>query len=192
VIRKLLQLDAPLWAIEQMFLDYESWPEWMSGFRSVRILDRTDERVRIEAVQEHLGQRLVQVLDCRPGAGSLHQRQVSGRFRSWQAHWRFFVPPAGVGTVVEVRIDMDLGVLGLLVPSGRIYRALDQSFEETAKLAAERARRLARSRMEAVEAGSRVVTGADDPLQQLLEGSLDPERVVIELGGLRYRLVPVD
>jgi hypothetical protein len=93
---------------------------------------------------------------------------------------------------------MDLGVLGLFVPASRIYRALDQSFEETAKLAAERARRLARRPAESQETGSQAGRGAENFLRQLFDGSLGEslsedliaERVVIEIDGVRYRLVP--
>lgn len=186
MIRKLLHLDAPAAAVERMLNDFESWPRWMSGFESVETLEASGDTVRLRTVQRHLGQRMVQILDCTSAPGSVRQRQVKGRFRSWRALWRTFEAPSGDGTVLEVQVELDLGLLGLLVPKSQIHRALDQSFERTVSKAQQRARALAHE-----DTGSAAAPKAEEVVQALLREPFDPRRLVLEIDGMRYRLEEV-
>lgn len=185
MIRKFLHLESAPTVVVALFQDLEGWPAWMSGVRTVKVLDRQNDRLRVELVQLQMGQTMRQVLDCRLDPTALHLRQIEGRFRRWEAHWRFVPSPGGRGTTAEMALDFDLGPLSLVVPKRMLHDAIDQIFRRTAVSVRER---LATS-------GDSIPLAAEiagDTGRALLEALRRGEGVVLEVAGRRYRLVADD
>ena len=108
------------YACEQLFdlaADVESYPDYLPGWVSARILERTGNRLRVE---QQLGLKLIPlpfvttaVLD-RPQMISIHSSD--GPFRFLQIEWRF--EPAGPGccaVFLDFNFQMRVGFLGQVV-----------------------------------------------------------------------------
>lgn len=183
MIRKLLHLDAPPEAVARLFHDLEGWPRWMSGVRSVTVLERQGARLRAEVVQVQMGQRLRQVIDFTVEPHGLLQDQVEGRFRRWQARWRFVPSPAGRGTTVAMALDLDLGPLRMVIPNRMVEDAVDHIFRSTGATLRE---------LLGAAVGREPATLAEGDAQAVLAALRRGEGVVLEVAGRRYRLVPDD
>ena len=181
MIRKFARFDAPIDVVSEMFQDLERWPEWMPGVRSMRVLERSESSLTVETVQTQMGRTLRQIVKVRLGPRFLQQRQVRGRFRRWSADWRFLEPPGGRGTTVALELDIDLGVLGVLVPARTMQNAVDQIFTGTVRAARSRLQRLTADRAAAAVAAG----AAGEPLIQVF---LVDDVLEVRIGERRFRL----
>jgi hypothetical protein len=199
VIRKFARLDAPPEVVARMFHDLESWPGWMAGMRSVRILERRDppehpEAVRVvEVVQVQAGRTLRQTLECRLEPRGLVQRQVRGRLRRWDATWRFMEPPDGRGTTISLELEIELGLLGAVIPTRMVQAIIDDIFVATVRTARQHCRELlaeAAARAGWPEKQERHDRPPGDEL--VLELLAHPDHLELRLDGRRYRLVEIE
>ncbi len=123
-------VDAPMEEVRRCFSDIESWPQWMPGVRAVRVLERSDTRalVALDRVSRRRIQKTTVELFFTPNG--VHERQVAGQVKNWDARWRFQVGPRNTGTLVSCRLELDLGLVGLFVSAKKIQRWIDRTFEE--------------------------------------------------------------
>jgi len=195
MIRKFARLDAPPEVVTSMFHDLEGWPAWMAGVRSVRTLERRDppehpERVRtIEVVQVQAGRALRQTLECRLEPRGLVQRQLRGRFRRWDAAWRFLEPPEGTGTTISFELEIELGLLGAVIPGRMVQAIIDDIFVATVRTARKHCRALLAAEARPESGGPTRHRLADEVLLEVLA---HPDHLEIRLGGKRYRLEEIE
>jgi len=142
MIKKVGRVDAPLDLVKSMFTDVASWPQWMPGVRSAKLLEEGESSKRFELRQRQGGRELTQEMEFRLDAGGMRQIQVSGAFRKWEADWRFLLPPDKRGTTLAVTLELELGLLGSLAPSRWIRETLDRMFDDMMEAARQRARRM--------------------------------------------------
>ncbi len=179
MIRKFAHLAAPRQRAQEILGDIAEWPQWLPGVRSVEILERGRDRLRVDVRQKVRGWALDQVLELRYRADGFSQHQISGRLRRWDLNWRFFAPPDGGGTTLALEIDFDLGLMGLLMPARMLQRTIDQLFGEVASAAeGHLAEVLAAESAPAVAEGPPMVEIFETP-----EGGLE-----VWLDGRRYAL----
>ena len=118
--------------VRAIFVDTDNWPHWMPGIASVRTLAEGEEGKRLAVTQRVRGHRFEQDLDCRFSADQLRFVQRSGTMRKWDSTWRFAPPPAGQGSTLSCRVDVELGgLLGLLTPGRALNALLEELFRET-------------------------------------------------------------
>ncbi len=164
MIRKLARIDAPIPLLREMFSNTDDWPRWMPGVIATRTLESSAERRLVEVIQLVHGHKLVQQLECLEVGKVLRQRQAAGWLKKWEAEWSFELPPEGGGTVLGLRLDFELGLLGLVIPRGPLRRWTHNQLDETfAK---------ARARAELLETRQRTPTLAVElgkPLLQVYE-----------------------
>ena len=67
---------------------------------------------------------------CRIEPDGLRQSQISGKFKSWESRWRFVTPPEGQGTTVSCEMQLDPGLVALLLPNRVLRGFLDRLYEE--------------------------------------------------------------
>ena len=146
MIRRIARIEAPPEMVRDMFRDTDLWPEWMPGVTSTRTLEQSGERRSVEVVQLQLGRRFVQRLECRERDGGLRHRQIAGALKKWEADWTFHSPPDGDGTTISLRLDLELGFLGFLVPKAVLRRWIRGLLDDTFERAGARARLLAARR----------------------------------------------
>ncbi len=130
MIKKVARIDAPLEAVKGVFADVLNWPQWMPGIQSAKILKGSDDQFLAELKQHQLGRRSTQVMEFRLHAQGIHQRQLSGWFKHWEADWRFLQPPDGKGTTVSFAVQFDMGLLGFFASSRMIQQTVDRLFDE--------------------------------------------------------------
>lgn len=99
------------WTREGMFdlvADIERYPEFVPGWRSVRVLERAEGRLRVE---QSIGPRLLglrfrsRAALCRPA--SIEVRAEDGPLGALQLAWSF-EPLAGSGCRVRLRVSADI------------------------------------------------------------------------------------
>ena len=152
MIRKLARIDAPVEAVEEILCDVDGWPQWMPGVAATRMLDSGAERSVAEVILSVFGRRLTQKLECREEDGCLTHRQVEGWFRKWEATWTFRTPPDGQGTILSLTLDVDLGMVKLLVPRSFLANWVGNQIADTLEQASRRAQALARGRRQPTQA----------------------------------------
>jgi len=130
LIHKFGTVDAPVEMVRGHFADIESWPQWMPTVRAVRIIERSEKRVVAEIDRVQRRRTQTTAFEFRFDATGQRERQVRGPARKWEADWRFQVGPRNAGTVVSCRLELDLGMMGLLAPARSIQRWIDRTFEE--------------------------------------------------------------
>ncbi len=182
MIRRFMHLDTPPAEVAALFHDLERWPEWVAGVRSLRVLERDRDRLQVEMVQAQMGRTFRQVLDCRLSPGGLAQRQVTGSFRRWDLSWRFQPPPDGHGTTVVMELELDLGALGMMVPTRLVQGAINQMCSRSVAAARQRLHRPAAAEHAAAIAG--------DEAARVLAAVRSGRQVFLEVAGRRYRLEP--
>ena len=131
MIRKFGTVDAPVDVVRGIFADIESWPQWMPSVQTTRILERSDSRVVAE-IDRRIGRRArTATFEFRFKPDGHVEHQIRGSAKKWESQWRFQVGPRHVGTLVSCRLQLDMGIIGLLASSKRIQRWIDRTFEET-------------------------------------------------------------
>jgi len=138
VIRKFGRLAAAPEQVRTLFEDLEGWARWMPGVRAARIVAGGGDACTLAVTQEFAGRRFQQVLDCRRGATGITAKQVSGFCRRFESAWRFLPAPHGGGTTLVFELDVDFGVMGLLVPGTLIQTNIDRTFAQTVAAVRER------------------------------------------------------
>ncbi len=140
MIRKFGTVDAPVEVVRALFADIESWPQWMPTVREVRVLERSETRVLAEI--DRIQRRRVQTttFEFLFSSNGQIERQIAGMAKKWESNWRFQTGPRNTGTLVSCRLDLDMGLMGLLAPSRMIQRWIDETFEKTLRGAREQAR----------------------------------------------------
>jgi ribosome-associated toxin RatA of RatAB toxin-antitoxin module len=123
-------VDAPVAEVHRCFSDIESWPQWMPGVRAIRVLERSGARALVELDRSTRRRRQKTTAELVFTPNGLHERQVTGPIKEWDAKWRFQVGPGNAGTLVSCQLELDLGFIGLFVPAKSIERWIDRTFEK--------------------------------------------------------------
>ncbi|MCP4202724.1 MAG: hypothetical protein GY769_12415 [bacterium] len=140
MIRKFGTVDAPVEVVRGLFANLESWPQWMPAVREVRVLERSETRALAEIDRTH-GRRIhTTTFEFLFNPNGQRERQVAGIARKWESDWRFQVGPQDTGTLVSCRLELNMGLIGLLAPSRMIQRWIDRTFEKTLRGIREQAR----------------------------------------------------
>jgi len=177
------RIDVPLDLVKAMFADVGSWPQWMPGVLSVDLLQESGNTKRFELKQRQGGRELTQEMEVRLDSGGMKLHQVKGRFKKWEAHWRFLLPPDKDGTTLSATLELELGgILGAFVPPRMIRGGVDRMFENMMKAAQRRARRLS------AERGRE--TGVEGEI--LLEVFQTTGGLEVWIGGRKYLLPDAD
>ena len=144
-MRRFASIDAPVEAVRTVFIDFVRWPEWMPGVREVSILESGDDYAILDTIHHQFGQTFHIRQRCRIEPDGLRQRQISGKFKSWESRWRFVTPPEGEGTTVSCEMHLDPGLVAWILPKKIIRGMLDRLFEDCLTGAEEQARALVRA-----------------------------------------------
>lgn len=129
-MRRFGSIDAPHEIVRQIFVDFVRWPEWMPGVREVTILEAGETHATLDVLHHQFGQTFHIRQRCIVDADGLRQSQISGKFKSWEARWRFAPPPEGKGTTVSCEMELDPGFVSRLLPRGVLRGFLDRLFED--------------------------------------------------------------
>jgi len=159
-MRRFASIDAPQDVVQQVFVDFVRWPEWMPSVQEVTILEAGHDQAVLDVVHHQFGQTFHIKQRCRIDSDGLRQSQISGKFKSWESTWRFVTPPEGEGTTVSCEMQLDPGLVAWILPRRVLRGFLDRLFEDC--LAG--AERQARILTEAAEAEA-----AEDTLLQVFE-----------------------
>lgn len=146
-MRRFGSIDLPEEVVQQVFVDFVRWPEWMPGVKEVTILERGNHQVTLDVLHHQFGQTFHITQRCIIEADGLRQSQISGKFRSWEARWRFVTPPEGRGTTVSCEMQLDPGLVAWILPRRVLHGFLDRLFEDC---------------LHGAEAQARAVIGAGD------------------------------
>lgn len=140
MIRKFGTVEVPVEVVRRTFADLESWPQWMPTVRAVRVLERSENRgvAEIDRFQRRRVQTTTFEFVFKPN-GQI-ERQIAGPARKWESAWRFQDGPHGTGTLVSCRLDLDMGLLGLLAPSKMIQKWIDRTFAKTLRAVQDQAK----------------------------------------------------
>ncbi len=130
MLRKFGRIDAPVELVKEHFLDLASWPEWMPTIKSARVLETSSDRLVAEFRQHSMGRVSTLQMEFLIRPSGYLERQLAGRLRRWDAEWKFSPPPEGSGTVVSMRLDVEVGGLGSLAPKRMVYRAIGRIFDQ--------------------------------------------------------------
>lgn len=133
MIRKYVHVDAPVDRVTALFHDFEGWPQWMPGIRTVDLIERSGHKVIVKLVHRQMGQTIRQIVECRFPEAGLVQHQIKGRFRKWETRWRFQPAPKTSGTTIAMELEVQIGTLEGMFFSGLIRRAVDQMVRECAR-----------------------------------------------------------
>lgn len=150
MIRKYARIDAEPYTVKAIFRDVEHWPSWMPTIESLKVLERSEDLTLVETRERLMGRVTTRRLEIRGDNQGYTETQVAGRLKRWRTVWRFAEPPVGHGTVVSTEIDIDLGLLGYLVPRRTVQRMIDVLHEEIVSRAEARARRMEARRQSTV------------------------------------------
>jgi ribosome-associated toxin RatA of RatAB toxin-antitoxin module len=138
MIRKLTEIRAPHEPVRELFLDIEAWPQWMPGIRRAKIQKRGEGFAEVELRTVFRGTEYEQVMEFRMYADRFQQRQISGRFKKWWAEWRFQRAANDSHTVLNMALDIDLGLVGMFIPSRMVDSALNDWFTQLVQQAEKR------------------------------------------------------
>ncbi len=181
MIKKFASINAHIKAVTKVFLDIESWTEWMPGLKQLNILERKGEVVLVEMTQAQMGKQIKQKLEFRFTANSFFQRQINGWFRKWEGEWKFLQTPDGIGTAVSVSMEIEAG---MLVPKFLIFDAFTDIFNKLIKKAEERAKFLIKQQQSSITQ-STILQLPDEKILQIFQ---TPSGLEIWIGDRRYFL----
>jgi ribosome-associated toxin RatA of RatAB toxin-antitoxin module len=150
MIRKYARIDARPETVRGIFRDVERWPSWMPTIEALEVLERSEDRARVQVRERLLGRVSRRTLQLDFDHQGFVERQIAGRLKRWKTVWRFVDPPTGTGTVVSTLIDIDLGMMRYLVPRRSVQRLLDHFHDEIVSRAEARARRREETRPQTV------------------------------------------
>ena len=139
-MRRFGSIDAPEEVVRQVFADFVRWPEWMPGVQEVTVLEVGDGEAKLDVLHHQLGRTFHVTQRCTIEADGLRQSQISGKFRSWEARWRFVTPPEGRGTTVSCEMSLDPGRVAWFLPRRVLHGFLDRLFEDCLRGAEAQAR----------------------------------------------------
>ena len=159
-MRRFASIDAAQEVVQQVFVDFVRWPEWMPGVREVTILEAGEDQAMLDTLHHNFGQTFHVIQRCRITPDGLHQSQIKGKFKSWESRWRFVTPPEGGGTTVSCEMKLDPGLVAWIMPRRVLRGFLDRLFEQCLAGAEEQARILTEST---------VARAAEDTLLQVFE-----------------------
>jgi len=129
-MRRFASIDAPLELVQQVFTDFVRWPEWMPGVQEVTVLEAGDAQAVLDVLHHQFGQSFHITQRCRIERDGLSQSQIKGKFKSWQARWRFVAPPEGDGTTVSCEMQLDPGLVAWFLPKRVLHSFLDRLFDD--------------------------------------------------------------
>jgi ribosome-associated toxin RatA of RatAB toxin-antitoxin module len=129
-MRRFGSIEAPEEVVRQVFLDFVRWPEWMPGVQEVTILEAAEDQAVLDVIHHQFGQTFHIKQRCRIEPDGLRQNQISGKFKSWEARWRFVTPPEGVGTTVSCEMQLDPGLVAFFLPKRVLRGFLDRLYED--------------------------------------------------------------
>lgn len=178
MLRKLARVDAPPALVREHYLDLAAWPEWVPTIESVRVLEVSPERRVAEFRRLSMGRRSTQTMEFLLRPQGYRERQLEGQMARWEADWEFRPLPEGDGTVVAMRLDVEMKGLASLAPKRTVYRYIGRAFD---RMAANTERRL-RARLEA--AGGAAANRREEELTVRVYQTGD--EVEIEIGGRRF------
>jgi ribosome-associated toxin RatA of RatAB toxin-antitoxin module len=129
-MRRFAIVDAPQEVVRQVFVDFVRWPEWMPGVQEVTILEASEDQAVIDVLHHQFGQSFHITQRCWIESDGLRQSQISGKFKTWEARWRFVDPPEGEGTTVSCEMELDPGLVAWILPRRMLRGLLDRLFED--------------------------------------------------------------
>jgi len=129
-MRRIGRVDAPMDVVRGVLIDCESWPKWMPGVQQVTILESDGIESVLDVQFYQFGRKFRQKQWCRAEPDGLRQTLLEGQFKKWESRWRLVTPPEGEGTTVSLRMEVDPGFIGRLLPSGVWRGLLDRLFED--------------------------------------------------------------
>ena len=151
MIRKYAQLDAKIFTVKEIFRDVQRWGSWMPGMESLEVLEHSAEHWLIRVRERQMGRLTTRKLEIRETPEGYTETQVAGGpLKHWKTNWRFSEAPTGRGTVVSTLIEIDLGLLRLLISKRRVQKNIDHNYAQIVGRAEARARRLEARRMPTV------------------------------------------
>jgi hypothetical protein len=112
----------------------------------------------------------------------MKQIQTSGWFKRWEADWRIFKPPDQSGTTVSFELEVETGLLGLIMPRRMVQRAIDDIYNGVIRGARTKARAAVTQHREPLQV-------AGETLLQVFETASGLE---IRIGAKKYRLQAVE
>lgn len=129
-MRRFAIIDVPPDIVRQVFVDFVRWPEWMPGVQEVTILEASDDQAVLDVLHHQFGQTFHIKQRCWIESDGLRQSQISGKFKTWEARWRFVTPPEGEGTTVSCEMQLDPGLVAWILPKRMLRGLLDRLFDE--------------------------------------------------------------
>jgi ribosome-associated toxin RatA of RatAB toxin-antitoxin module len=114
-----------------IFADTTRWSEWMPGIEKATPVHAPDGLSVIDLDLQMMGHRFKQRLECRVVGSTVRMRQVSGVLKKWQSTWAFGPAPGNAGTTASCELDVDLGMMALVIPARFIQDEIDRVFDET-------------------------------------------------------------
>ena len=144
-MRRFGSIDAPKEVVQQVFVDFVRWPEWMPGVQEVTVLEAGENEAVLDVVHHQFGKAFHIKQRCRIEPDGLRQSQISGKFKSWESRWRFVTPPEGEGTTVSCEMQLDPGLVAFFLPKRVLRGFLDRLYEDCLSGAEAQARVLTES-----------------------------------------------
>jgi len=129
-MRRIGRIDAPVDVVRAVLADVERWTDWMPGVTQVTILESDGIESVLDVHHRQFGRIFRQKEWCRIEPDGLRQKLLEGQFKKWESRWRVLAPPDGEGSTVSLRMEVDPGFVGRLIPSGVWRGMLDRLFEE--------------------------------------------------------------
>jgi ribosome-associated toxin RatA of RatAB toxin-antitoxin module len=129
-MRRFAIIDAPPDVVRQVFVDFARWPEWMPGVQEVAILEASEDHAVLDVRHHQFGQTFHIKQRCWIESDGLRQSQISGKFKAWEARWRFVTPPEGEGTTVSCEMQLDPGLVAWILPKRMLRGLLDRLFDD--------------------------------------------------------------
>jgi ribosome-associated toxin RatA of RatAB toxin-antitoxin module len=183
MIKKMTSLAVPVAPVQEVFNEIEAWPQWMPAIRRVRVLQKTESLAQVEVRSVMLGMEFDQTVEFRLQPGRVNQKQIAGRFKKWEADWRFLPSPDGNGTTLSVTLDIDFGILGMFVPQQKVANAVNEWFTQLAQKTEERTRKRLLQRPPAPSAAG---PSAGAPAEIVLQVYQTTEGLEVWIGQQRF------
>lgn len=178
MLRKFARVDAPPELVKEHYLDVASWPEWVPTIKSARVLEVSPERRVAEFRRLSMGRWSTQTMEFLVHPHGYRERQVMGQMRQWDADWEFRPLPQESGTVVSMRLDVEMKGFASLAPKRAVYRYIGRVFDQMAARTEARLRRRS-------EAGAEAV-GSEAEEELRVRIYLAGDEVEVEIGERRF------
>lgn len=183
MIKKMTSMAVPVDSVQEVFKEIEAWPQWMPAIRHIRVLEKTESAAQIEVRSVMLGMEFDQTMNFRILGRRIVQKQIAGRFKKWEADWRFLPSPDGAGTTLSMSLDMDFGFLGMFVPRRTVANEVNEWFNELAARAEARTKNRLLQRSSAAVAGNVPAPAQGETLLQVYQTA---DGLELWIGQLRF------